>query len=96
MKECDLNLGNINVLIGSNDAGKTNYVSMLELLQRISEPDKAITIDAYGHRQHKKDDPLFQKWENQRITARKGVAEMCLAFFLGIAYNAIASYNGNV
>jgi len=35
IKECDLELKNINVLIGSNGAGKSNFISVFEMLQRI-------------------------------------------------------------
>jgi len=37
IKDCDLELKNINVLIGSNGAGKSNFLSVFELLQYISE-----------------------------------------------------------
>jgi len=35
IKKCDLNLNNINVLIGCNGAGKSNFISILELMQYI-------------------------------------------------------------
>jgi len=35
IKDCDLDLNNINVLIGSNGAGKSNFISVFELLQNI-------------------------------------------------------------
>ena len=35
IKNCDLELGDINVLIGSNGAGKSNFISVFELLQNI-------------------------------------------------------------
>ena len=35
IKDCDLELGNINLLIGSNGAGKSNLVSTFTLLQNI-------------------------------------------------------------
>jgi len=35
IKECDLELKNINVLIGSNGAGKSNFISIFEMLQKI-------------------------------------------------------------
>ena len=35
IKECDLTLNNINVLIGANGAGKSNFISILELMQSI-------------------------------------------------------------
>ena len=36
IKECDLELRDINVLIGSNGAGKSNFISVFSLLQSIS------------------------------------------------------------
>lgn len=35
IKKCDLELGNINVFIGANGAGKTNFISVFEMLQRV-------------------------------------------------------------
>ena len=35
IKECELDLNNVNVLIGANGAGKSNFISILELLQSI-------------------------------------------------------------
>jgi predicted ATPase len=35
IKECELELRNINVFIGSNGAGKSNFISVIELLQSI-------------------------------------------------------------
>ena len=35
IKECDLKLNNINVLIGSNGAGKSNFISAFNLLQSV-------------------------------------------------------------
>jgi len=37
IKECDLELNNINVLIGGNGAGKSNFMSIFELLQNTTE-----------------------------------------------------------
>jgi len=37
IKECEIELSNINVLIGSNGAGKSNFISIFELLKKISE-----------------------------------------------------------
>lgn len=37
IKECELQLGNINLLIGSNGAGKSNFISIFKLLQNIIE-----------------------------------------------------------
>ena len=35
IEKCDLELGNINVLIGSNGAGKSNFISVFSLIQSI-------------------------------------------------------------
>ena len=35
IKECNLTLNSINVLIGSNGAGKSNFISAFTLLQSI-------------------------------------------------------------
>ena len=35
IKECEVDLNNVNVLIGSNGAGKSNFISILELMQNI-------------------------------------------------------------
>lgn len=37
IKECDLKLNNINLLIGSNGAGKSNFISVFKMLQNIIE-----------------------------------------------------------
>lgn len=37
IRQCDLKLGMINVLIGSNGAGKSNFISVFKLLQEIIE-----------------------------------------------------------
>lgn len=37
IKDCDINLSNINVLIGSNGAGKSNFISIFKLLQNVLE-----------------------------------------------------------
>jgi predicted ATPase len=39
IKECDLDLNNINVFIGSNGAGKSNFISVFALLQSILAQD---------------------------------------------------------
>ena len=31
IKDCDINLSNINVLIGSNGAGKSNFISIFKM-----------------------------------------------------------------
>jgi len=35
IKECDIKIKNINVLIGANGAGKSNFMSVFELLKHI-------------------------------------------------------------
>jgi predicted ATPase len=35
IKECELDLSNINVLIGANGAGKSNFISVFEMLQKV-------------------------------------------------------------
>ena len=35
IKECDVDLKNINILIGANGAGKSNFIAIFEMLQRI-------------------------------------------------------------
>ena len=35
IKECDLDLNNVNVLIGANGAGKSNFISVFDMLQKI-------------------------------------------------------------
>ena len=37
IKDCELNLSNINLLIGSNGAGKSNFISVFKMLQNIIE-----------------------------------------------------------
>jgi len=37
IKDCDIELNHINVFIGSNGAGKSNFISAFELLQNILE-----------------------------------------------------------
>ena len=39
IKECELDLKNINVLIGANGAGKSNFISVFEMLQKILAGD---------------------------------------------------------
>jgi len=42
IKKCDLELRNINVLIGSNGAGKSNFISVFELLQSIVKDELSL------------------------------------------------------
>ena len=48
IKECDLELKNINVLIGSNGAGKSNFVSVFEMLQKIMIGELSIYAEKKG------------------------------------------------
>jgi len=48
IKECDLNLRDINVLIGSNGAGKTNLLSVFTMLQYILERELKLFIGKSG------------------------------------------------
>jgi predicted ATPase len=42
IKECDLDLNNVNVLIGANGAGKSNFISIFEMLQMILSRELAL------------------------------------------------------
>jgi len=48
IKECDLELENINVLIGANGAGKSNFISIFEMLQRILVRELALYTGKKG------------------------------------------------
>ena len=48
IKECDLELNNINVLIGSNGAGKSNFVSVFALLNHILEHELSLYAGRHG------------------------------------------------
>jgi len=48
IKDCDLELKNINVLIGSNGAGKSNFISVFELLQSILEKELSYYAEKKG------------------------------------------------
>ena len=48
IKECDLELTNINVLIGSNGAGKSNFISVFEMLQKILVRELALYTGKKG------------------------------------------------
>jgi len=48
IKECDIELGNINVLIGANGAGKSNFISVFELLKNCSNTRLAYYGDLKG------------------------------------------------
>ena len=48
LKNCDISFGKINVLIGSNGAGKSNFVSVFSLLQNILTKNLQITAGQSG------------------------------------------------
>lgn len=48
IKECELKLERINVLIGSNGAGKSNFISAFALLQKILNKELQITVAQSG------------------------------------------------
>jgi predicted ATPase len=58
IRECELELNHINVLIGSNGAGKSNFISALELLQKIAERGLS------GYAQKKGANSLFHNGTN--------------------------------
>ncbi len=48
IKNCDVSLSNINVLIGNNGAGKSNFISMFEMLQNIIEGELQLFVGRAG------------------------------------------------
>lgn len=46
--ECDIQLGSINVLIGANGAGKSNFIAFFRLIQRILNERLQLTISEMG------------------------------------------------
>lgn len=48
MKSCDISLSNINILIGSNGAGKSNFISVFKLLQNIIDKNLKVYIAQSG------------------------------------------------
>ena len=48
IKECNLELSNINVLIGSNGSGKSNFISIFEMLQRVLVRELALYTGKKG------------------------------------------------
>jgi len=48
IKECELNLNSINVLIGANGAGKSNFISAFEMLQKILSHELALYAGKKG------------------------------------------------
>ena len=48
IKECELDLKNINVLIGANGAGKSNFISIFEMLGRVLARELAFYVQRKG------------------------------------------------
>lgn len=48
IKECDLELDNINVLIGSNGAGKSNFISAFNLLNSVLAQELSLYVGRHG------------------------------------------------
>lgn len=48
IKQCDISFGKINVLIGSNGAGKSNFISAFSLLQDILSENLQISVARSG------------------------------------------------
>ena len=48
IRECDLELTNINVFIGANGAGKSNFISVFEMLQKILSRELALYAGKKG------------------------------------------------
>lgn len=48
IKKCNLDLNKINVLIGSNGAGKSNFIAALSLLQKVLNKELQITVAQSG------------------------------------------------
>ena len=74
IKACDLKLGDINVLIGSNGAGKSNFMSVFTLLQNI------LTQDLQRYSQKKGASALFHN-------GIKATDSILLGFNFGMAGN---------
>lgn len=48
IKKCDLTLNNINVLIGSNGAGKSNFISAFTMLQSVLKKELQLYTQQNG------------------------------------------------
>jgi len=48
IKQCDIKLGDINILIGGNGAGKSNFISALSLLQDIINKELKLSVAKKG------------------------------------------------
>jgi predicted ATPase len=48
IKDCDLELGNLNVLIGANGAGKSNFISIFEMLGKVLARELSFYVQRKG------------------------------------------------
>lgn len=48
IRSCDVQLNDINILIGANGAGKSNFIDALSLLQKISKKELQVTVAESG------------------------------------------------
>ena len=48
IRELDLKLSNINILVGSNGSGKSNFISFFKLLNKITNNDLEFYTTQYG------------------------------------------------
>lgn len=48
IKECSLDLGMVNILIGSNGSGKTNFISLFKMLQNMIDGELQSYISKHG------------------------------------------------
>lgn len=46
--ECDIELGRLNVLIGANGAGKSNFIGFFRLIQRVLDEQLQLTVGEMG------------------------------------------------
>jgi predicted ATPase len=48
IKKCDLKLNNLNVLIGGNGVGKSNFINLFKMLQRILDKELGVYVGEQG------------------------------------------------
>ena len=48
IKSCDISFGKINVLIGSNGAGKSNFISAFSFLQNVLSKNLQVSVGQSG------------------------------------------------
>ncbi|OQA03648.1 MAG: hypothetical protein BWY69_00333 [Planctomycetes bacterium ADurb.Bin401] len=48
IKECDIELGSLNILIGSNGAGKSNFISFYGMIKKIMELNFQLYVGKHG------------------------------------------------